>query len=79
MKAPLRIAILVALTVLLGGMGWLVRRALTMNEQLELAQKVLELVPEAAQRIRDFRRVQVRDGRKEWEIAAAEARYFDEE
>lgn len=57
----------------------MVRRALTLNEQLELAQKVLELVPDAAQRIRDFRRVQVRDGRKEWEIAAAEARYFDEE
>jgi LPS export ABC transporter protein LptC len=79
MKARLRIVILLALTVLLGGMGWLVFRALETNEKFELAQKVLELVPDAAQRIQDFRRVQVRDGRKEWEIAAREARYFDEE
>jgi LPS export ABC transporter protein LptC len=79
MKARLRTAILVALVILLGGMALMVRRAFLQNREIEMAQKVLELVPEAAQRIQDFHRVQVRDGRKEWEIAAREARYFDDE
>lgn len=79
MKARLRIVIFLALIALLGGMGLMVRRAFQTNKEFEMAQKVLELVPDAAQRIKDFHRVQVRDGRKEWEIAAAEARYFDEE
>ncbi len=79
MKARIRIAVFLALVLLLGGMFWMVRRAFETNAQFELAQKVLELVPDAAQRIQDFHRVQVRDGRKEWEIAAAEARYFDQE
>lgn len=79
MKARLRIAVFLAIVVLLGGMGLLVRRVLMTNTEFELAQKALELVPDAAQRIQNFHRVQVRDGRKQWEIAAAEARYFDDE
>src|SRR5262245_52905639 len=79
MKARLRIAVLLALVVMLGGMAWMVRRTLRTNAEFALAQKALELVPDAAQRIQNFHRVQVRDGRKEWEIAAAEARYFEGE
>lgn len=80
MKARLRIAILLALIVMLGGMALMVHRAFRTNSEFELAQKALELVPDAAQRIKDFRRVQVgSDGRKEWEIAAAEARYFEQD
>jgi len=79
MKARLRIAILLALIVLLGGMALMVRRAFHSNAEFEIAQRALDLVPDAAQRIQDFHRVQVRDGRKEWEIAAAEARYFEDE
>jgi LPS export ABC transporter protein LptC len=60
-------------------MALLVRSALRTNAEFELAQKALELVPDAAQRIKNFHRVQVRDGRKEWEIAAEEARYFEAE
>ena len=79
MKARLRIAIFVVLIVLLGGMALMVRRAFNTNTQFELAQKALDMVPDAAQRIQDFHRVQVRDGKKEWEIAAAEARYLEDE
>jgi LPS export ABC transporter protein LptC len=79
MKTRLRIALFLALIVLLGGMALMVRRAFNTNTEFEMAQKALQLVPDAAQRIQDFHRVQVRDGRKEWEIAAAEARYFAEE
>jgi LPS export ABC transporter protein LptC len=79
MRARLRIIVFVALFVLLGGMAVLVRSTLRTNAEFELAQRALELVPDAAQRIKNFHRVQVRDGRKEWEIAAEEARYFESE
>jgi LPS export ABC transporter protein LptC len=38
-----------------------------------------DVVPEVDQRMQDFRRVQVRDGKKIWEIAARQARYFEAE
>jgi len=36
-----------------------------------------DIVPEADQRLQNFRRVQVRNGKKIWEIAARQARYFE--
>jgi len=48
------------------------------QSRAELDEKALDLLPAVAQRIEDFHRVQVRDGRKEREIVAREARYFDE-
>jgi LPS export ABC transporter protein LptC len=36
-----------------------------------------DIVPEADQRMQNFRRVEVRDGKKIWEIAARQARYFE--
>ncbi|MBI3801426.1 MAG: LPS export ABC transporter periplasmic protein LptC, partial [Deltaproteobacteria bacterium] len=36
-----------------------------------------DIIPEADQRMQNFRRVQVRDGKKIWEIAARQARYFE--
>ncbi len=35
------------------------------------------VAPEVDQRMENFRRVQVRDGKKVWEIAARQARYFE--
>jgi LPS export ABC transporter protein LptC len=41
--------------------------------------ELLDVLPEAAQRIRDFHRVQVKDGRKVWEVSAREAQYYQED
>lgn len=42
-----------------------------------IAKMKADIVPEADQRLQNFRRVQVRDGKKIWEIAARQARYFE--
>jgi len=36
-------------------------------------------LPEAAQRIQNFRRVKMEGDRKAWEIAAREAQYFEDD
>jgi|SRR5215510_12058144 len=46
------------------------------NEKM-IAKMKADVVPEADQRMQNFRRVQVRDGKKVWEIAARQARYFE--
>ncbi len=79
MKAHIRILVVVLGLGLLGGLGLLVGRTLWVQHRSVLAQQGLEFVPDVAQRIQDFHRVQVRDGRKVWEIVASEARYLAEE
>jgi len=37
----------------------------------------LDFLPEAAQRIQNFRRVKMDGDRKAWEVAAREAQYFE--
>jgi len=57
----------------------LLARTLWLQRQADLGNEVLDLLPQVAQRIRDFRRTRVVDGRKVWEISAREAQYFDEQ
>ena len=38
-----------------------------------------DFLPQVAQRIQNFRRVKVKDGRTVWEITADDAQYFDKE
>ena len=78
-KARLRIIVALSVIGLLIGMGILVGRFMWQQGKAELAGRALDLLPDVAQRIQNFHRVQVRDGRKVWEIAATEARYFEEE
>jgi LPS export ABC transporter protein LptC len=52
------------------------------NQRLEedRRKKLAEdIVPEVTQRMQQFRRAKVRDGKKVWEIAAAQARYLEED
>lgn len=44
-----------------------------------LRTKELDFLPEAAQRIQNFRRVKMEGDRKAWEVAAREAQYFEED
>jgi len=46
------------------------------NEKI-IKKMQADVVPEADQRMQNFRRVQVRDGKKIWEISARQARYFE--
>ncbi len=70
---------MLAVVGLLLGMGIMVGRVMWQQGKATLARQALDLLPGVAQRIEDFHRVEVRDGHKVWEIAAAEARYFEAE
>lgn len=73
-------ALVVALVVLLLATGGgLLARHLWKQRKGDLARQALDLLPNVAQRIRDFHRVKVDNGRKVWEVAATEARYYEDE
>jgi LPS export ABC transporter protein LptC len=78
MRKHLRLAVIGVVVLLLGGLGFLVARSMVEQRQQELMQAGLDLLPEVAQRIQDFHRVETRDGRKVWEVAAREAQYLEE-
>lgn len=54
-------------------------RELWRQRRDDLGRRALDLLPNVAQRIRDFHRVKVEDGRKVWEVSAKEAQYYQEE
>jgi len=68
-----------ALVVLLGGLGIQLARSQWQQHLRGLRSAQLDFLPEAAQRIQNFRRVKMEGGRKAWEVAAREAQYFEEE
>ena len=75
-----RFAIAVVVLFLLVGVGY--RLIVTMRQQREAEEKVKEVAPDLTatteQRMKDFRRTKVRDGKKVWEIVARQARYSQE-
>lgn len=68
-----------ALLVLLGGLGFQLARSQWQQHIRRLRTATLDFLPEAAQRIQNFRRVKMEGGRKAWEVAAREAQYFEDE
>jgi LPS export ABC transporter protein LptC len=78
MRKYLRVTLIAAVLVTLGAVGALVGRNLWRQHQKEILQQTLEMLPGVSQHIRDFRQVKMKDGRKVWEVAATDARYFDD-
>ncbi|HEV8713098.1 MAG TPA: LPS export ABC transporter periplasmic protein LptC, partial [Candidatus Binatia bacterium] len=78
-RYQLRFVTALATVLLLVGVGYhltvTLRKQHHTTEMIENIRK--DIVPEADQRLQNFRRVQVRDGKKIWEIAARQARYFE--
>jgi len=68
-----------ALAVLLAGLGIQLARSQWQQHLRGLRSAQLDFLPEAAQRIQNFRRVKMEGDRKAWEVAAKEAQYFQEE
>lgn len=79
MRQKLRLTIIIAVLLLVGGVGWLVARSAWEQRKRSLVAEALELVPGVSQHIQDFRRVKVKDGRKVWEVAAQDGQYFENE
>lgn len=78
-RYQVRFVTALAAALLIGGVVYhlFVTMRIQHHNQRLLEKIRKEVVPEADQRMQNFRRVQVRDGRKIWEIAAHQARYFE--
>jgi LPS export ABC transporter protein LptC len=79
MRKRARRVILFVVVLLLASGAWLLGRVMWERRSQDLAQQAIDLLPQVAQRIKDFHRVKVDDGRKVWEVAAKEAQYFQED
>jgi LPS export ABC transporter protein LptC len=77
-RAQLR---LIAVTLVVASLAWIgYRVADTMSRRRhDAVGDVLQMVPDAAQRLQDFHRVKLENGRLAWELRAREAQYFEEE
>jgi LPS export ABC transporter protein LptC len=73
-RAQIRQVLIVAVMLALAGLGFVLGRTM-INQQQATVQNptVSDLEPDVSQRIKEFRRVKLKDGRKEWELTAEEA------
>lgn len=78
MNKRLGMLFVAAAALMVGGVGFLVVRGIVEQKKRDLVERGLEVLPEVAQRIKDFRRVKIEKGRKSWEVAAEDARYFED-
>lgn len=75
-----RIGLGIVLLVAVGGIGVQLVRSQWAQYLSKLSSgDIIELLPDVAQRIQNFRRVKMEGERMAWEVAAREARYFEEE
>ena len=78
-RRQLRFATVFCAVFLLVGVGYGVVRSIREQRAQELQHLQFDLSSEAGQRIQNFHRISIREGKKVWEIAAREARYFEAE
>jgi len=79
MRTPLRWLVAALLIGLLGAGGWLLVGGLAARREVQRTRDVFEVLPNVAQRIQNFHRVRVDNGRKVWEVSAREAQYLESE
>lgn len=73
----LRAAILAVVVVALVSIGYLVNRDVSARRAPSLLDLGADVIPQVAQRIQNFRRVKMENGRTKWEITAKDAQYFE--
>ena len=79
MRTRLRRTLIAIVILLLATVAVLAGRSMWRQHSQDVVTKGLEYLPGVSQHIQDFRRVQVQDGRKVWEVAAEDAQYFDDQ
>lgn len=79
-RDQVRFLIALAVVTSLIIVGYQLVAALQAQKRIEhdMAHLVDDVEPEATQRMQNFRRAKIRDGKKVWEIAARQARYSHE-
>ncbi len=79
MIRPKRIIILSVISISLGAVIYKVAETLWLQKLMEFQEnpvKILDLVPQPALQLKEFRRSKVEEGRKVWEITGHEAVYI---
>ncbi len=79
MRTRLRWLVPGLLVALLAAGGWLLQRDFAARRRADQTRAVVDLLPNVAQRIQNFHRVKVDNGRKVWEVSAREAQYVEGE
>ncbi|MEW6271882.1 MAG: LPS export ABC transporter periplasmic protein LptC [Thermodesulfobacteriota bacterium] len=74
-RSHVRRALIVGVMLALASLGFVLGRTLV-SQQSAATPPQPDLEPDVSQRIKEFRRVKVKDGRKVWELTAQEAEYF---
>jgi LPS export ABC transporter protein LptC len=79
MRNRLRLLVVTLIVALVGAGVALLVRDVREQRRSKLEVELLDILPQVAQRIQDFRRVKVEDGRKVWEVSARDAQYYEEQ
>lgn len=77
MRNKLRWVVTAVVLLLVGGGARLVYRSMESQRQAVSDLPHLEALPGVSHHLQDFRRVQMKDGRKVWEVSAEDARFFE--
>jgi LPS export ABC transporter protein LptC len=78
-RTRLRAALLLAVTSAFIGIGYLTSRSLRERRPQTWADLGKDFLPQVAQRIQNFRRVKMENGRTVWEVTAKDAQYFEQD
>jgi LPS export ABC transporter protein LptC len=79
MRSRLRLLVGVLLVAAIGGGIWLLWRDASARRAAERVAAKVEVLPDVSQRIQNFHRVKVANGRKVWEVHATDAQYKEGE
>lgn len=79
MRTRLRWLVVALLVVVLAAGGWLLQRDFAARRRAEHTRPIIDVLPNVSQRIQNFHRVKVDNGRKVWEVSAREAQYLENE
>src|SRR5262245_66592141 len=78
-RIRLRAALLLVVATALGGIGYLSSRNVIARRARTLEDLGKDFLPQVAQRIQNFRRVKMENGRTVWEVTAKDAQYFEQD
>ncbi|MEA2627496.1 MAG: hypothetical protein QOD06_3541 [Candidatus Binatota bacterium] len=78
-RRKIRWALAVVVSLCLGGIGYQVYRNVAAQGEKSIDGTALDgMLPEAVQWIQDFHRIEIKDGRKVWEVEGDEAQYLED-
>src|SRR6476660_5761496 len=79
MRTRLRWLVVALLVLVLAAGAWLLKGDIEARRRADQARPIIDALPNVAQRIQDFHRVKIDNGRKVWEVSAREAQYLESE